>query len=93
MTKSGRATKDSTVEKETLAFILALQHCEVYVTSGQFSVEVFTDHKSLTMLTFLSRIKKNQRLTRWNLFLQECNLGVKHIPGKQNLVADTLSHC
>ncbi len=34
----------STVEKETLALILALQHFEVYVNSGQYPVEVFTDH-------------------------------------------------
>ncbi len=49
------------MEKETLTLILALQHFEVYVTSGQFPVEVFTDHNPLT---FLSKIKnKNQRLT------------------------------
>ncbi len=28
-----------------------------------------------------------------SLFLQEYNLDVKHISGKQNLVADALSHC
>ncbi len=28
--------KNSTVEKETLALILSLQHIEMYVTSGQF---------------------------------------------------------
>ena len=59
----------STVEKEMLTLILALQHFEVYVASGQFLVEVFTDHNPLT---FLSKMKdKNQRLTRWSLFLQE----------------------
>ncbi len=81
----------STVEKETLALILALQQFEVYVTSSQFPVEVFTDHNPPT---FLSKMKnKNQRLTRWTLFLQEYNLDVKHIPGKQNLLADALSRC
>ena len=70
---------------------LALQHFEVYVTSGQLPVEVFTDHNPLT---FLSKIEsKDQSLTRWSLFLQEYNLDVKHIPGEQNLVADALSRC
>ncbi len=79
------------MEKETLALILALQHFELYVTSGQFPVEVFTDHNPLT---FLYKMKKNnQRLTRWSLFLQEYNLDVKHLPGKQNLAADALSRC
>ncbi len=74
-----------------MALILALQHFEVYVTSGQFPVEVFTDHNPVP---FLSKLKnKNQRLTRWSLFLQEYNLDVKHIPGKQNMAADALSCC
>ena len=81
--------KYSTVEKETLALILAVQQFEVYVTAGEFPVQVYTDHNPLT---FLGKMKnKNQRLVRWSLFLQEYNLDIKHIPGKQNVVADALS--
>ena len=81
--------KYSTIEKETLALVLALQHFEVYVTAGQFPLKVFTDHNPLT---FLGKMKnKNQRLLRWRLFLQEYDLDVYHIPGKQNVVADALS--
>ena len=81
--------KYSTIEKEALALVLALQHFEVYVTSDQFSLEVFTDHNPLT---FLHKMKnKNQRLLRWSLYLQEYDLNIKHIPGKENLVADALS--
>ena len=77
----------STVEKETLALILALQHFDVYVSGAQ--ITVFTDHNPLT---FLNKMKnKNQRLTRWSLLLQEYNLDIHHVPGKDNLVADTLS--
>ena len=77
----------STVEKETLAMILALQHFDVYVSGAQ--ITVFTDHNPLT---FLSKMKnKNQRLTRWSLLLQEYNLDIHHVPGKENLVADALS--
>jgi hypothetical protein len=79
----------STIEKETLALILALQHFEVYVSSGPFPVEIFTDHNPLT---FLSKMKNhNQRLLRWSLFLQEYNLEIRHIRGKENVVADALS--
>ncbi len=41
----------STVEKETLALILALQHFQVYVPFRQFPVEVFTDQNPFTFLT------------------------------------------
>ena len=79
------------MEWETLALTLVLQHFEVYVSSDQFPVEVFTDHNPLTCLP---RIKnENQHLTRGGLYLQEYNLDVKQIPGKQNLVADALSPC
>lgn len=57
----------STIEKEALAFILALDHFGVYVSSSQTLV-VYTDHNPLV---FLSRIKNsNHRLMRWSLFLQ-----------------------
>ena len=35
--------------------------------------------------------KKNQRLTRWGLILQEYNPIIKHIKGKDNVIADALS--
>ena len=34
---------------------------------------------------------KNQILTRWGLMLQEYNLIIKHIQGKDNVIADALS--
>ncbi|XP_030835976.1 uncharacterized protein LOC115921856 [Strongylocentrotus purpuratus] len=79
----------STVEKETLALILALEHFDVYVSGSQHPVRVLTDHNPLT---FLNRMKnKNQRLTRWSLLLQEYNLDILHVPGKDNVIADALS--
>ena len=69
--------------------ILALEHFSVYVHGSQYPVRVLTDHNPLT---FLSKMKhKNQRLTRWSLLLQEYNLNIEHIAGKNNVIADALS--
>ena len=79
----------STIEKECLALILSIQHFEVYISSSSSLVTVYTDHNPLT---FLRKMKnKNQRLLRWTLLLQEYNLDVRHIKGKENVVADALS--
>ena len=79
----------STVEKECLALVLALQYFEVYVSSSCAPVIVFSDHNPLV---FLHKLKnKNQRLLRWSLMLQEYNLEIRHIKGKDNLIADCLS--
>lgn len=40
----------STIEKEALAFLLALQHFEVYRGSSSQPVQVFTDHNPLVFL-------------------------------------------
>ena len=81
--------KYSTVEKETLAVIMALQHYEAYLAGGVSPIEVRTDHNPLV---FLSHFKnKNTRLTRWQLLLQEWNLIIKHVSGKSNILPDALS--
>ena len=81
----------STIEKELLALILALQHFEVYIGTGQKPLQVYTDHNPLV---FLSKMKnKNRRLLNWSLVLQEYNLVIKHIKGKDNVIADCLSRC
>ena len=86
---NGCQKKYSTIEKETLGLILALQHFEVYVSAGNRSVQVWTDHNPLL---FINKFKnKNQRLTRWSLFLQEWDLDIRHIKGKDNVVPDILS--
>ncbi|XP_048843940.1 uncharacterized protein LOC125715915 isoform X2 [Brienomyrus brachyistius] len=79
----------STIEKETLAMLLALQHFDVYVGSTSQPVEVYTDHNPLV---FLSRMyNNNQRLMRWALILQNYNIDIKHKRGCDNIVADALS--
>jgi hypothetical protein len=79
----------STVEKETLALVLALQHFSVYVSSPLPPVLVYTDHNPLT---FLQKMKnKNRRLLNWSLLLQEFNLEIVHVKGVDNVCADALS--
>ena len=79
----------STVEKEALGLILALQHFEAYVGSSSTPVTVYTDQNPLT---FVHKMRtENQRLLRWSLALQVYNIDIKHIKGTQNVVADALS--
>lgn len=79
----------STIEKETLALLLALQHFDVYMGASMFPVIVDTDHNPLV---FLSKIyNHNQRLMRWALIVQPYNLEIRHKKGSENVVADALS--
>lgn len=80
--------KYSTIEKEALSLILAITHFEVYVT-GPFPVTIYTDHHPLK---YINKFKNNSRkLMRWSLYLQQFNLEYVHLPGKLNVVADSLS--
>jgi hypothetical protein len=79
----------STVEKECLSMLLALQHFDVYLCSSLYPIVIFTDHNPLT---FVHKMRnKNQRLMRWSLELQEHNIVIKHIKGRENIIADALS--
>jgi hypothetical protein len=79
----------STIEKECLALVLAIQHFEVYLSSSTSPIVVFTDHNPLS---FLNKMRsKNQRLLRWSLMLQEYHLDIRHIRGKDNIIPDALS--
>ena len=79
----------STIEKETLGLILALQHFDVYVSTTVWPVKVFTDHNPLV---FIQRMKnQNQRLMRWSIMLDTYNLQIQHVKGSSNVIADALS--
>ena len=79
----------STIENECLAIILSLQHFEVYISTSGCPIVVYSDHNPLV---FLHKLKtKNQRLLRWSLLLQEYDLDIRHIKGRENVIADCLS--
>jgi hypothetical protein len=81
--------KYSTVEKETLSLLLALNHFEVYLCNAPYPITVYTDSNPLT---FIEKMKcKNQKIARWSLVLQEYNLVIEHIKGTANVIADALS--
>lgn len=79
--------KYSTIEKEMLARLLALQHFEVYL--GVKPIKVFTDHNPLV---FISRMyNHNHCLMHWSLIIQQYNLEACHKKGCENIIADALS--
>lgn len=79
----------STIEKETLGLMLALNHFDVYLNPTVMPILVYTDHNPVV---FINKMKeKNQRLLRWSLTLQQYNVDIRHIRGKDNVMADALS--
>jgi len=79
----------STIEKETLGLILALNHFDVYLNPTVMLIVVYTDHNPIV---FINKMKdKNSRLLRWSLNLQQYSVDIRHIKGKENVFADALS--
>ena len=79
----------STIEKETLGLMLALNHFDVYLNPTVMPIIVYTDHNPIV---FINKMKeKNQRLLRWSLTLQQYNVDIRHIRGRENVMADALS--
>ena len=70
----------------------------MFTSHSFFSLQQFEIHLrllqllSLSSVTFINKIKsKNQRLLKWILLLQEYNLDIRHVKGKDNIVPDALS--
>ena len=77
----------STTEREALAVVWAVQKFRGYVEGGDITIQ--TDHQPLKWLFTLK--SPTGRLARWALLLQTFNLKFEYTPGKQNVIADTLS--
>ena len=79
----------STIEKEALALVWAVQYFDVYLSSASVPITVYTDHNPLV---FIDRMRtSNQRIMRWSLILQPYSLKIEHIKGIDNVIADALS--
>ena len=74
----------STTEKELLAIVLCLkEYCKILYGGV---INVFTDHKNLAFKTL-----SVQCILRWRIFLDEFDLTLKYIKGKNNALADCFS--
>lgn len=62
----------------------------LYVSQLGRELVVYTDHNPLS---FLAKFKtSNSRVFRWALVLQPYSLAIQHVAGKDNILADALSH-
>ena len=74
----------STTEKELLAIVLCLKEYRKILYGGR--ITVYTDHQNLTFKTL-----SVQRILRWRIFMDEFDLTLKYIKGKDNVLADCFS--
>lgn len=80
--------KYSTFDRELLAIFLAVKHFRHHIEGLQFTI--LTDHRPLTF-AFASAAERSPRQTRHMSFISEFSTDVRHVSGKDNVVADTLS--
>lgn len=76
-----------TTEKELLAIVFACKKYRNYILGHV--TNLLTDHQALTFLNSCKLL--NARIMRWSVQIQEFNLQIQHIAGKENIGADTLT--
>lgn len=74
-------------ERELLAIIHTLRKWRIYLTGQEF--DIFTDHSPLRYLQTQKTLSPRQ--TRWMMDLSDFDFTIHYKPGKQNIVADSLS--
>ena len=77
------------IEKELLAVVYALEKFNQYVYGK--TVQVESDHKPLESITKKSLCQAPPRLQRMLLQLQKYDFILSYKPGKEMVIADTLS--
>jgi len=77
----------STIEKELLAIVYAVQYYRPYIYGNEFNL--ITDHKPLVWLNSIK--DPTSRLTKWGLKLAEYTYKVIYKPGTANINVDALS--
>lgn len=79
----------STIEKELLAIVWAVESFRHYLYANTIPFLVITDHRPLVYLMEMKN--PSSRLFNWKLKLMEYQFEVVHLKGKMNVVADALS--
>lgn len=79
----------STFDRELQAIFSAIRHFR-YFLEGR-SITVFTDHKPLTFALHKKSDYWSARQQRQLSFISEFTSNINHVPGKNNIIADTLS--
>lgn len=77
----------ATTEREALAVVWSVEKFRGYLESSE--VVIKSDHQPLRWL--LSLKSPSGRLARWALTLQAYDLRIEYVPGRSNVIADTLS--
>ena len=86
-TLNSAETNYSTIEKELLAVVFAVDHFRPYLYGQQFTL--VTDHRPLV---WLHNVKDPiSRIMRWRIKLNEYDYDIVYKPGKVNSNADALS--
>jgi hypothetical protein len=82
--------KYSIIELEAASIVWACQKFDKYILGMKISIE--TDHKPLIpLLGEKSLDRLPPRIVRFRLALMRYEFDVKHVPGKENYIADCLS--
>ena len=82
---SPQAVNWSTIEQEAYGIYFGVKSFSYYLRCKPFTLE--TDHNNLLWME-ASAVPK---VIRWRVYLQSFSFTLRHIPGKQNIVADWLS--
>ena len=77
------------LEKETLSIVFACNKFHQYLYGRPFEVQ--NNHKPLKAIFTKPINKCPPRIQRFMLFLQKYDLHLEYIPGKEMVIADTLS--
>ncbi len=81
--------KYAAFDRELLACYLGIRHFR-YMLEGRYFT-IFTDHKPLTFAHKRSSDPWTARQCRQLAFVAECTSDIRHVAGKDNVVADALS--
>lgn len=76
-----------TIERELLALVSATKYFRPFLFGRKFKAN--SDHKPIQRLHNLK--EPNIKLQRWKIKLNKFDFDIKHIPGRENHIADALS--